>query len=254
MLWLILAEPLPSGAVEVTYRTSFEQPDYFAGDIDGQDGWTDVSFTGAGLVQNTEGINRGLQSLRIQPAAEVARPFTGSASGVVYIDGYYRGPTVSETPEVSSLPMGTSIILFHATSGILALDGDGTGGGDWKPTGTLVSSDTMQRITIRQDYNVPAWDLYIDGLLKATGLGFKDNTINRLNGINIETSENGPGFLDDFSVTTAPPDFLATPVLFYFQSDWTRSGGNLNWDLSPLTPDDRMDGNDLLELVNRLKK
>jgi hypothetical protein len=234
------------------YRTSFEEPTYTLGTLDGQDGWSEQSATGSGLVQNAQvdGIGLGDQSLQIASESAVSRDILSPVGQALYVDGFYRGPTVTVTPDPGSLTEpGSSILLFHAEE-IMALDGDGAGGGVWTDTGVSVPADGLQRITIRQDYGAQTWDLFLDEQPVLMDLGFK-NTLDRLSGIDIETSEEGAAFLDDFSVTTAPPDFLADPALFYFQAEWKETGA-LNWDLSPLDPDGNVRDEDLLELLQRL--
>ena len=240
------------------YRTSFEEPNFSVGNLDGQGGWENVSDpAGAGSIQSSEnsGIQSGTQSLMIEAASVVGRTFAATSEQIIYVDGYYRGPTVDFIPDATQMEdPGSSLILFHVSNGIMGLDGDGLGGGDWTLSGIPVSSDTLQRITIRQDYSTQTWDLYVDGQKVLEGLGFKNNTVTRLSGINIETSADGPGFLDDFSVTTAPPAFLGGPVLFSFQSEWTENSGNLNWDISPIEPDGEVNPNDLLKLIGGIRK
>jgi hypothetical protein len=116
-----------------------------------------------------------------------------------------------------------------------------------------VATDTLQRITILQHYDTQTWDLYVDETLELSGLGFKNNSITQLNGINIETSDSGEGYLDDFAITTDPPDFLAAPILFYMQAEWGENGGgDFNWDIFPLARDGKVGPEDLLELMNRI--
>jgi hypothetical protein len=221
------------GAAEaVPYRTSFEEPGITPGTINGQDGWESFP-TGSGVVQNTQFVGRGASSLMISASAEIHRPLSAPGQQTVYVDGYYRGPSVSVMPDPTTLPEGTSLILFHTTSGIMVLNGNG-----------------LQRITIAQDYQTSTWSLFIDGQMVKENLGFKDNEITQLNGISIETADSGEGFLDDFSVLTSVPDFLAEPKLFYFQSDWGKSEGEFNWDIEPLSPDGRVDAKDLLQLID----
>lgn len=239
-------------AQDFPYRTSFEEPTYTLGTLDGQDGWSDQSATGSGLVQNVQadGIGLGEQSLQIASESAVSRDILSPVGQSIYVDGYYRGPMVTTTPDPGSITeSGSSIVLFH-TDGIMALDGNGAGGGVWTSTGVSVPTGRLQRITIRQDYGSQTWDLYLDEQPVLMDLGFK-NSLDRLNGIDIETSEEGDAYLDDFSVTTAPPDFLADPALFYFQAEWKETGP-LNWDLAPLDPDGNVRDEDLLELLQRL--
>lgn len=244
-------------AQSVPYRTSFEEPTFTVGNLDGQDEWKNLSDPeNAAFVQaeTPEVVFRGSQSLVIEPASVIGRDLSAPSEQVVYVDGFYRGPTVEAAPDpIQITEPGSALILFHKTDGIMALDGDGLGDGDWTASGVPVSNDSLQRITIRQDYTSSTWDLYIDGELRLSGLGFKNNTVATLSGINIETSEAGRGFLDDFSVTTAPPAFFGGPALFSFQAEWTRNEPSLNWDVTPLEQDGKVDPNDLIEVIRRMK-
>ncbi len=245
-------------AQSVPYRTSFEEPNFGVGNLNGQDDWENISDpNSAGAIQSSvaEGIRQGSQSLVIEPASIVGRDLSAPSEQTIFVDGFYLGPTVDFIPDATQMEdAGSSLVLFHQTSGIMALDGNGLGGGSWTSSGVAVSSDTLQRVTIRQDYGTQTWDLYIDGQLALTGLGFKDNTVTALSGINIETSSEGQGFLDDFAVTTTPPTFFGGPALFSFQDEWVENSGNLNWDISPIEPDGHVNPNDLVELLGRMKQ
>lgn len=249
--------PEGAGAQSIPYRTSFEEPTFTVGNLDGQDDWKNLSDPeNAAFVQadTPEVVFRGSQSLVIEPASVIGRDLSAPSEQVVYVDGFYRGPTVEAAPDPMQITEpGSALILFHKTDGIMALDGDGLGDGDWTAAGVPVSDDSLQRITIRQDYSTSTWDLYIDGELRLSGLGFKNNTVATLSGINIETSDTGRGFLDDFSVTTAPPAFFGGPALFSLQAEWTRNQSNLNWDVTPLEQDGKVDPNDLIEVLRRMK-
>ncbi|MCA9431856.1 MAG: hypothetical protein KC940_15200 [Candidatus Omnitrophica bacterium] len=237
----------------VPYRTSFEEPTFTVGNLDGQDDWSNISDpNGAAAIQSevAGGIRRGSQSLMIEPASIIGRDLTAPSQQVIYVDGFYQGPTVDFIPDATQMEdAGSSLVLFHVTEGIMGLDGNGSGGGSWIASGVDVSNDSFQRITIRQDYNAQTWNLYVDGDMVLEGLGFKDSTVTTLSGINIETSSDGEGFLDDFSVTTTPPSFLGGPALFSFQAEWVQNSGDLNWDISPLEPDGQVNPKDLIELI-----
>lgn len=246
--------PLQTSAQEIPYRTSFEAPDFTPGMLGaGQDGWV-----GEGAIQtdNPGAIRTGSQSLQILETGVVSRSLTGPAGKQATIDGYYRGPTINTKPNPLDMDVSSSLLLFHQTDGILALDGDGNGGGSWVSTGVQVSSSAFQRITIRQDYTTHTWTLFIDRLPVPLGnpqtFGFKDNSINQLNGIDIETSDQGQGYLDDFSATTSVPEFFGES-LFDFALEWQEETPmNLNWDLVP--DEGQVDGKDLLELIERILK
>jgi hypothetical protein len=247
-----------SASQQVPYRTGFEPPLFQAGELgpSGQDGWV-----GNGYVQTATPtmIRSGAQSLAIEQTSIVTKPLTSPLNQKVYIDGYYHGPTVNSKPNPEFMDPGSSLILFHESEGILALNGDGVGMGTWVQTGVAVSPAGFQRITICQDYATHTWTLFINQnqvpLNSPMVFGFKDNTLNQLNGIDIETSGTGKGYLDDFSATTAVPDFFQEAV-FDFSTEWqnetTMNPSNLNWDLKPETG--AVDSNDLIELISRKLK
>ncbi len=242
-----------SQSQNIPYRTSFEPTTFTVGALGtaGQDGWE-----GTGEIQNATSsmIHTGVQSLQIDETSVVTREMASASGTTVYIDGYFHGPTVSTKPDPTSMDEGSSLLLFHETEGIMALDGNGTGGGTWTATGVTVSTSALQRITIALNFSTHTWTLYIDKqqvpVSSPKTFGFKNNTINQLNGIDIETSSQGKGYLDDFSATTAVPDFF-NESLFDFSREWhdTTTTG-LNWDLA--FEDGLINANDLDELIARI--
>ncbi len=238
---------------DIPYRTGFEPPAFTVGALgtSGQDGWV-----GTGEIQNATPsmIHSGQQSLQINETSLVTREMASGPGKMVYIDGYYHGPTVSTLPDPTKMDAGSSLLLFHETEGIMALNGNGSGGGNWTSTGISVSSSTLQRITIALDFVTHTWTLFIDKqpvpVDSPQTFGFKNNTINQLNGIDIETSGQGKGYLDDFSATTAVPDFF-NYSLFDFSREWQdTTSTSLNWDLAPV--DGRVNTNDLDELIAKI--
>lgn len=241
-----------SQSQDIPYRTGFEPPDFAVGALGtvGQDGWV-----GIGEIQDTNPamIHSGAQSLQIDETSLVTREMASASGGKVYIDGYYHGPTVDSKPDPTSMSTGSSLLLFHATDGILALDGDGSGGGSWTVTGVSVSTTALQRITICQDYATHTWTLYIDKQQVPTGspqtFGFKNSTLNQLSGIDIETSSHGKGYLDDFSATTSVPEFFQVSP-FDFSKEWKNTTSSTpNWDLAG--NDSQVGADDLLEFLSR---
>lgn len=240
-------------SADIPYRTSFEPTDFAVGALGtpGQDGWT-----GTGEIQttNASGIHSGTQSLQIDETSVVTREMTSSSGGKVYLDGYFVSARVNTKPEPTSIEEGSAYLLFHEMEGILALDGDGNGGGAWVSTGAAASTSDLQRITIALDFSTHTWTLYIDKQQVPAGspqtFGFKNNTINQLNGIDIETSSNGKGYLDDFSVTTSVPEFFHVAP-FDFSSEWKKETSiTPNWDLAG--DNTQVNADDLIEFLSRV--
>lgn len=240
-------------SAEIPYRTGFESPTFAVGALGttGQDGWT-----GTGEIQNTssQGIRSGTQSLQINQTSVVTREMTSPTGGRAYLDGYYFGATVNTLPDPSAMEEGSALIIFHETQGIMALNGNGTGGGTWVATGVAASTSTLQRITLALDFATHTWTLYVDKKQVPSNspqtFGFKNNTINQLNGIDIETSSSGKGYLDDFSATTSVPEFFREAP-FDFSSEWKlETTGTPNWDL--VNDDDQVGADDLIEFITRV--
>ncbi len=193
------------------YSTSFEQPIFEVGDLgeDGPEGWN--VFIGTAIIQSEtpEGIRSGNQAVMIYPLSRLDKSISGLTETHICIEGYYRGPLVEDLPDPQLLSPSSSLVVFHSTQGIMALDGDGNGGGNWLSTGVPVTTTSLQLITINQDYVTKTWRLHINGTpqLDNRELGFKDNSINQFSTVSIETSANGRGYLDDFTVKRG----IATP-------------------------------------------
>lgn len=185
-------------AADVPYLTGFEAADGFStGNLDGQDSW----FVDSGIseVQNSTTAH-GFQAVRLDSGASIGVAISGGVGSVVWVDTFVRTSGTENAPVLGSMSERSSVIHFSSTSGIQALDGDGSGSGIFQSVGVFPSGSSFQRITLRQDYSAHDWDLYIDGQLEASSLGFKDNSINRLSGLRQYSEQTA--YLDSVSATT----------------------------------------------------
>jgi hypothetical protein len=189
----------------------FEPPAFVLGPLP-QQGWS-----GDGSIQNTVKL-AGDQALQINADGQVDRPLE-STEQVIYLDGYYRADDLQgNVPQLGDLLPGSSVLVFMANPGIVALNGDRSNGGTWLQAGVPLALGQFYRITIRQDYASQSWDLFVDGdpTPKLSDLGFKNNTVLVPSGLSIKAPPVSNSFLDDFYAGTAPPDFLiptATPTV-----------------------------------------
>jgi hypothetical protein len=137
---------------------------------------------------------------------------------VLYIEAWLRPPLSDKYPELTSFPESSAVCNFDATGGIAGLDGDGAGGGKWIISGKR-PEDRFGRLTIGLEFLGKHWSLYWNEELIFAGLGFKDNSIDGLHGLSIDSAENNSGFVDHVTVGSDPPDFLqpgsptATPTV-----------------------------------------
>ena len=198
-----------STGAQPIFTTGFETdetPAFTVGSLP-QNGWTQVTGPGNSRILDTVSFE-GTQSLAVGVDSQVDRAVASNAQ-VVYVDGYYDPPVSEGQLDPLSLPVGSAVFYFDTTDGLVALDGDGTGGGTWIPVGFSTFS-TFSRFTTRLDFTNHTWDLYVNGAPEALGLGFKNNSINQLSGLRIQSSSDEEGYLDNFTVTTEPPSFFPT--------------------------------------------
>lgn len=128
-------------------------------------------WTGRGDIQNSI-VYEGQQALRVQDGF-AEHEFLGAGHNIVWVESYIQ---TAGSPETASTPDDAgefaAQLYFNSTQGILALDGDGVGGGSWTATGINLSATRFIRVGIKLDYTAQRWDLYIDGTPVLTNLGF----------------------------------------------------------------------------------
>ena len=116
---------------------------------------------------------------------------------ILWADAFIQDPGINQTRQI---PHGkaSSVLLFHEEK-ILALDGNGNGGGNFV-TASELPSDRFTRLTIRTNYKAKRFDVWVDGRRALTGLGFKDDSVTQFHGAKRLAGANS--YLDDFSLST----------------------------------------------------
>jgi hypothetical protein len=187
-----------AGLRNIPYGTSFEPteaPPFTLGPLP-QNLWT-----GRGTIQNTT-VFEGQQAVSVTDGT-VEHEFLGAGMSSLWLETYVR---TAGSAEPESIPSDAGVfaaqLYFHSTKGILALDGNGAGGGVWVNTGVPLAPGRFIRIRIRLDYALRRWDLYLDGALIRTGLGFANN-IAQMNRFRYYTDV--AGAMDKFSVSAQSP-------------------------------------------------
>ena len=163
------------------------EPDegYLAGPLAGQDGWR---VTGDAAVV-TAPVHGGSQAVSL-PAASVAsvavRPFLYPAGDIAFIDLFAQpvAAPLADGGVFFETEAAAVALTGHAGAGQIEVrDGDGQGGGVWRPlppTLALESSGRAAdwlRLTLRADRRAKHWDLYLNGRMIAANLGFVSDTI-----------------------------------------------------------------------------
>ncbi|MBI5154502.1 hypothetical protein HZA57_04620 [Candidatus Poribacteria bacterium] len=189
---LALLVPAVLTASQDVYTTGFEAVDGFAAQVYNApatlgDGW---ELT-AGTAEVKSDLNpvEGSQVVVLSSGAQFERSFADAfqpedipAEGV-FVEGYFRGEgSTLELKDAFYPPSEPASALLHFSSakGVQALDGNGDGS-----EGTIITTDvplgaahaaTWYRVTVYMQFGATKkWDLYVDGVKKASELGFRDN-------------------------------------------------------------------------------
>lgn len=182
------------------YATGFEPDEanpYSPGNLAGQGaaGLWSVSQGSAVIQQATSA--RGLQA--VQAGDCIIDASLIATQSVLWVDAFFLESGLTNLPIVPT-NIASSLLYFSATDGILALDGNGTGGGKFESITPAFATNVFVRISIRNDYANKRYDVWVDGVPRRSGLGFKDNSVVRFSGARRRAG--ATGFMDDFSVST----------------------------------------------------
>lgn len=141
---------------------------------------------------------------------------------VTWID-FFLKPAFAPLAELPALTGGERIsalvgfVKQQAASGELyAADGDGLGSGQWKPSdiATPLNSEDQasvwMRLTYRIDYLSKRWDLYLDGQLVFTDLGFLDTALTGFNDFSLRSDSDAETRFDSFYAGSDNPLFADT--------------------------------------------
>ena len=180
----------------VIYSTGFEPTEsaaFLPGAITSQTGPWRVA-KGSAEVQ-TRRVAHGGQAVRtgdcvIEMTFENPEP-------VLWVDAFIQDPGISQARQIPD-GIASSLLLFR-NGKLIALDGDGSGGGNFITVAEL-PNDRFMRLTIRTDYEAKRFDIWVDGKPTLDKLGFKDNSVARFHGAKRLAGANS--YLDDFSLST----------------------------------------------------
>lgn len=206
----VTAPPPGSGLVRpnraVSFESGFENPPYSPGALGGQDGWT-----GGGHVV-AEGRVGGQCARFSGSAACHTHPATPFLQAVQWAECWMK---VSSTTARAYMYAGTadlgytaSAVRFNSDGRIEALDGDGLGGGTWYPLADY-SADTWYRIHVRLDYNLNRYQVFVNGALKISGIGFRYSGASAgFRAVGFEQSGGANLWVDDVYLGNTDPNFL----------------------------------------------
>ena len=190
----------------VPYCVDFEDTDpiaFYIGALDGQNSWQ-TSGTGSAVVTGSSSYSGG-QSVFLDGDVAAELIIDAIDTAVLWIDGFVRTEGSTESLRIEPLPAVSSILDFHSIDGLKAFDGDGHGSGIMIDLGVPINPQQWRRITIKQDYSSKKWDLYVDGVMVRSGLGFHSDSVGYLEAFAHQNHTSA--YLDFFSVTALGLEF-----------------------------------------------
>lgn len=171
-------------------------------------------------------------ALILQPQTVVQRPILAPDTPVVWVSTVVRTSGGSTTlADLPDRPLAAAVV-FDAVSGLVALDGNGAGGGTPRVLGVPLDPDVWFHLAIRQDFEHQTYDVFAEGFPLSLGLGFRDH-VPEFHGF-AQGAGAQPSGLASVLVSTAPP-----PEVPYLPGD-VRINGIIN-------------AGDLVRLVNHLQ-
>ena len=191
----------PTHVVNATlpFETGFEATNGFvSGALNNQQGW--ITFPVGDMSVQSYMPHSGAQAVSGQGLSSLSSHGLASTAAVVTAEAWiYWNATQSVPP--TNLPSGTTtLVSFDAAQGVVAFNGDGYGSGSWiTASNTLLVSQWVD-LKVEQNYTNRTWRLWVNGVEKLSGLGFKDNTPARLRAVNMQDGTAGPLFMDDLKV------------------------------------------------------
>ncbi len=165
-----------------------------AGDLDGQNGWT-----GTGAAVQTQEVYEGVHAVGIDGAQSEASHLFEEGRMNVWTDLRWRpvfGVPANDPPE------GSTFAFYVNTNGVVvAFDGS-------TPRtleNTLVSSNTWARVTVQSDHANTNWNLWVNGVSAATGLGFYSAGSGSYRELVVNGSTAGTTYMDKVSIGLSNP-------------------------------------------------
>ena len=179
----------------IPYSTGFESAQgYSSGALANQRGWFCLS---TGVFVQTSMSVAGMQSCRVAANDWMKHRFYTTASIITNECSLYLSDASAFVQNPSNMPaLASSVLSYDPTQGIMALDGNGSGGGNWVLIDDAAPRQWMA-VKIVQNYGAKRWDVYLNGVLKKPGLGFKDNGVSSLSALRFENGSAGETHIDE---------------------------------------------------------
>jgi len=192
----------PDGYIPLPFIDRFESNTCGLGDLHGQNGWL-ASPPGTALVQS-QAKYAGSQAVSLwnsnQPPAGIRHYFAAPGIPMVWGD-FYTQVVPSGLPEGPLT--GAALFCFDNAGLLVVYDGHQANGqrGVTLTNQAPVSTGTWVRLSVKLDYGAQTWDLFLDTVRVAQGLGFA-SAQSSFTAFGVDAAQ---ATLDDVALTTSIP-------------------------------------------------
>lgn len=201
--------------VTLPFETDFESEEgYGLGPLTTDTWWQLDSDLDAAIVEPGAGSS---QALELFGANSLDLFADSDGAPVSWVDFYLKPVFVEplQLPEVIETEQSavTGFVKVDAQGEVYAIDGDTFGGGTWVPSGesSNLQGDTSEdwiRLTYRLDYATKTWDLFVDGEMVLTDLGFLDQTVPALGAFSLRADSERATQFDYFYAGDENPLYI----------------------------------------------
>jgi len=209
--FLVIDEQAAPNPVRIPYQTGFENPPFSIPDLDGIDGWTKQAGGNASTVSFP--AHAYSQAAKVTDTAIMHPVGDVGLMPVTWIDVWMYA---------STRPM-TGLLYANSAAGMcggVGFYGDyieyyycnGTGGGAWvkfSANDPAFTAGAWHRFGLRLDFNKKSYSVYVDGVLKVSGVPFRDSASTGVNQVRFEDSSGGGDlYLDDLYIGNVQPRYF----------------------------------------------
>lgn len=200
------------------YATGFEAGEgYVAGEVNGQLGWSAIGSAEIATGDRHSG-DSALRLVGGEEIADAALIFSPEGqAAVVFVDFYARlqaGPQAGASAFYDGQEAMLAVIdTAPGRARFEWLEAGPEGSRLWRPVGAEFAvnqvgvSQAWHRITLRKDYGLGEWDVYVDGRLRYAAVPFTNPETRSLDRVNFVGPITGVTRVDDLRVDTENPLF-----------------------------------------------
>jgi|GEM_PF-6289469 len=123
-----------------------------------------------------------------------------STDTVVTAEACLYWGTAALSPPTNLAFTASAIVSYDPVQGIMAFNGNGSGGGTWTVAANTLLTGQWVTLKVEQNFATKTWKLFVNGVEKLNGLGFKDNAVSQITGIHARSGVGESLYCDDVTI------------------------------------------------------